>query len=84
VIPLYGFLQGDSLGLLVFGFADQTIADLATKLQNAAAVRVELKEDLVVLAEGKVLNPALTVSQVGLTALDRFDVQYRKDYEASQ
>ena len=43
MIPLYGFLQGDSIGLLVLAEESDTAADLAEKLQSAARIRVRDK-----------------------------------------
>ena len=40
MIPMYGFLQGDTLGLLVLARPEDTAADLCAKLQSAASVRV--------------------------------------------
>jgi len=46
VIPLYGFLEGDTLGLLVLAEEDETVLELARKLQNAANLRVATKTEL--------------------------------------
>jgi len=40
VIPLYGFLEGDSLGLLVLASEDETVESLGRKLERSAALRV--------------------------------------------
>ena len=39
-IPLYGFLEGDTVGLLVLAEEGETILELARKLQDAASIRV--------------------------------------------
>ena len=44
MIPLYGFLEGDLLGLLILARDDDTAAQLAERLQSAAAVRVPHRE----------------------------------------
>jgi hypothetical protein len=75
VIPLYGFLQGDTLGLLVLADDQDTMADLADKLSRAASVRVAPREKVRVLVEGVVFDARVTVASSGLTALDRFDVE---------
>jgi hypothetical protein len=74
MIPLYGFLEGDTMGLLVLAQPDDTIATLAEKLQTSAAVRVARREAVTVLHGERVLDPASTVARAGLTALERFDV----------
>jgi hypothetical protein len=79
VIPLYGFLEGDTLGLLVLAADEDTAAELARKLQAAAALRVAPADGLRVWARGRRLEPDVTVASCGLQALDRFDV--RRDLE---
>jgi Toluene-4-monooxygenase system protein B (TmoB) len=76
-IPLYGFLEGDTLGLLVLAEEDETVLELARKLQDAANIRVAHKEGIDLVYDGKAVDPALTVAQAGLQALDRFDVVRR-------
>ena len=73
-IPLYGFLEGDTLGLLVLAQEDDTILELARKLQDSASIRVVRSEQVQLVYEGKIMDPALTVGRAGLQALDRFDV----------
>ena len=73
-IPLYGFLEGDTLGLLVLAQDDDTILELARKLQDSASIRVVRSEQVQLVYDGKIMDPALTVGRAGLQALDRFDV----------
>jgi hypothetical protein len=75
-IPLHGFLQGDTLGLLILADEDETIQSLARKLQRAASVRVRVqpRARVELIHRGRALDPALTVAAAGLTPLDRFDV----------
>jgi hypothetical protein len=73
-IPLYGFLQGDTVGLLVLAEECDTIESLARRLQNAASLRVPAREQVHVIYNDKTLDMALTVAQAGLQALERFDV----------
>jgi hypothetical protein len=73
-IPLYGFLEGDTVGLLVLAEEGETVLALARKLQNAANIRVAHKDRIDLVYDGKAIDPGLTVAQVGLQALDRFDV----------
>ncbi|HXU82878.1 MAG TPA: toluene-4-monooxygenase system B family protein [Polyangia bacterium] len=74
MIPLYGFLEGDTIGLLILAQPDDTIEMLAEKLQASASVRVAPRPRVSVLHGKRVLDPGGTVGRSGLTALDRFDV----------
>lgn len=74
LVPLYGFLQGDTIGLLVLVHDTDTVAEIARKLQQAAAVRLPPKPRAGVFHGGHRLAPELTVAQAGLSALDRVDV----------
>jgi hypothetical protein len=74
LVPLYGFLAGDTLGVIVLVHDHQTIQELAACLQQAAAPRVAPTTAARVFVEGRCLDQELTVSQAGLTALDRVDV----------
>lgn len=74
MIPLYGFLEGDSLGLLIFAYPDDTVAELAERLQRAARTRVERRERVRVFYRGNELAPGLKLGKVGVEPLERFDV----------
>ncbi len=74
MMPLYGFLAGDTIGLLILADEEEPVAALAEKLQAAAAVRVAPRAQVRVLHEGRVLDPRLAVAAAGLRPLDRFDV----------
>jgi hypothetical protein len=76
-IPLYGFLEGDTLGLLVLAEEGETLLELARKLQDAASIRVARNDKIDFVYDGKAMDPDLTVAQAGLQALDRFDVTWR-------
>jgi hypothetical protein len=74
LIPLYGFAEGDSLGLLVLVQDTDSVATLGATLAQAAAVRVVPKPRSRVRFAGKLLDPALTVAESGLTPLARIDL----------
>jgi len=76
-IPLYGFLEGDTLGLLVLAEESETILQLARKLQQAASLRVALNDKIDLVYNGKAVDPGLTVAEAGFQNLDRFDVTSR-------
>jgi hypothetical protein len=74
LVPLYGFLRGDTIGLLVLVHDTDTVADIASRLQAAASVRVAERPAAAVYFRGARLDPALTVAEAGLDALERVDV----------
>jgi hypothetical protein len=74
LVPLYGFVEGDTLGLLVLVRTTDTIARLGSVLQEAAQVRVAPDLRFVVRHHDQRLEPTLTVASAGLTALDRVDL----------
>jgi hypothetical protein len=74
LVPLYGFVRGDSLGVLVLCKDTDSIRELAANLGQATAVRVEPRGASRVYSSGRLLDPALTVAEAGLSALDRVDL----------
>ena len=76
-IPLYGFLQGDVLGLLILAGEDETVHALSERLQEASSVRVAHMLNVSVIYKGNVLAPGLTLREAGLASLERFDVVRR-------
>jgi len=74
LMPLYGFLRGDSIGLLVLVHDTDTVGEIARKLQEAASVRVAPKPSADVYYRGTLLDPGQTISRAGLEALERVDV----------
>ena len=75
MIPLHGFLEGDTLGLLVLAGEQDTAATLAQRMQEAAALRVAPRGRVRVWVHGKPLSLSITVAAAGLQPLDRFDVR---------
>jgi hypothetical protein len=74
LVPLYGFLRGDTIGLLVLVHETDTVREIGRKLQEAASVRVAPRPSADVYFRGTLLHPELTISEVGLAALERVDV----------
>ena len=74
MIPLYGFLEGDTIGLLVLADESDTVAELARKLESAASVRVAPRGKMRVFYRGAELDPALTVGGARIEPLERIDV----------
>ena len=75
MIPLYGFLEGDTIGLLVLAEGDDSIAEIARKLQVAARLRAAIEGPVTVLYDGQPVDPLTTVSEAGMQPLARFDVR---------
>ena len=73
-VPLYGFLQGDTVGLLILADDGETLEALARKLQAAASLRVARREQVRVVYNDKTMDLTMTVAQARFQALDRFDV----------
>jgi hypothetical protein len=76
-IPLYGFLEGDTIGLLILAEENETIDALAAKLQEAASLRVAPSKNVSLLYGKNSLEPTMTVGQAGMKPLERFDVVRR-------
>jgi hypothetical protein len=74
LVPLYGFVRGDTLGLLVLVRSGDSIRSLAASLAQAAQVRVAPFERAVVLAGERRLDPESTVAAAGLAPLERVDL----------
>jgi hypothetical protein len=77
VIPVYGFVEGDTLGLLVLLEPADTARTVADKLESAASVRVapgSLGAARAVVHAGRTLAPEMTVAAAGIAALDRIDL----------
>jgi hypothetical protein len=73
-IPLYAFVRGDTLGLVVLAGDTESVDDLAVRLARAAAPRVVLNGPLRVVHRGKVLLGQLSLREAGVVALDRVDL----------
>ncbi len=73
-LPLYGFLEGDTIGLVIVADEDETVESLSRKLQEAASLRVSPIQNPRVLYGDRALDPRMTLAQAGLKPLERFDV----------
>lgn len=74
MIPVHGFLAGDTLGILLLLEEDETIASVVEKIQRSARLRVAHREHLLVVHRGVVLNPASRVRDTPIEPLERIDV----------
>jgi hypothetical protein len=74
LIPVYGFVSGDTLGVLVLVQDRDTIATLCASLAQATAMRVAPGKRARLLKDGVVLDPALTVAVARVAPLQRVDL----------
>jgi hypothetical protein len=74
MIPIYGFLKGDTIGLLMLADPEESVMDVARRLQRAASVRVPMRDQIKVYYRNNILEPNLTVKEIGFEPLERFDV----------
>ena len=74
VMPLYGFVAGDTLGVVVLARPDETFRELAARLAEAANVRVAARGRGRIVFNGRRLDPKTTLRSEGLRALDRVDL----------
>lgn len=70
MIPIYSFLEGDSLGLLIFAYEDETIQEIINKVQISANLRVKPRTDLNLYRNEKKFDPKMTVKEAGLLPLE--------------
>lgn len=78
-IPLYAFVRGDTLGLLVLAPETERVDELGQRLARAAAPRVSLRGALLVFHRGRALSGELTLKEAGVRALDRVDLMAGAD-----
>lgn len=77
-MPLYGFRDGDTIGLLIVAEERETVGALAQKLQEAASVRVAPADEVELFHQNRKLDATITLEEAGFAALDRFDVRDRR------
>ena len=74
LVPLHGFVSGDTVGLLVLVQDTDTIEHLAQTLMAAASVRIAPAPRARVYRGLEELPREQTVASLGLTALERVDL----------
>lgn len=74
-LPLYGFREGDTLGLLILADEQETVGSLAQKLEEAASLRVAPSQKVELWYRDRKLDSMITLEEAGFVALDRFDVR---------
>jgi hypothetical protein len=74
-LPLYGFVEGDTIGLLILADEQESVRSLAGKLRDAANLRVDGSRHTEVVYRGVVLDPDSTLAQADFKPLQRFDLR---------
>jgi hypothetical protein len=74
VMPLYGFVQGDTMGIVVLGRIDGTAAELGDNLLRAVGVRVDRRGSYQLVVRERRLDPKATLRTQAVEALDRVDL----------
>ena len=74
LVPLHGFLRGDTVGLLLLVHDTDSLEHVARTLIDAAVVRVAPPARARLYAGGVELPFDATVASAGLTALARVDL----------
>jgi hypothetical protein len=74
LIPLYAFVEGDTLGLVVMAGEEEPVGALAQRLQEAASLRVRPRPSVKLIHRGRALDARCTVRQAGMEPLDRVDL----------
>lgn len=74
-LPLYGFMEGDTIGLLILADEQESVRSLAAKLRDAASLRVDGDPHMEVVYREVVLDPDSTLAQADFKPLQRFDLR---------
>jgi hypothetical protein len=74
MIPLYGFLEGDTIGLLVLAYPQDSMDDLVSKVQNSAAIRIKPRPFMQLQYKNELVAADKTVLELGMLPLEHFFV----------
>jgi hypothetical protein len=78
VLPLYGFVQGDTMGVVVLGRLDGTVAELGANLLRAVGVRVDRQGAYQLRAGARRLDPEAALRTQAMQPLDRIDLVWEE------
>ena len=73
-MPLYGFVQGDTMGVVVLGRLDGTVAELGANLLRAVAVRLDRRGPYQLRAGARRLELDAPLRTQAVEPLDRIDL----------
>jgi hypothetical protein len=74
-LPLYGFVEGDTLGVLILADKEESVESMAKKLRGAVNLRVDAGDDMEIVYQGVVLDPFITLEQAHIAPLQRLDLR---------
>ncbi len=74
VLPLYAFVQGDTMGVVVLGRSDETVAALAERLLRATDLRAHRRGPFRVVAGARTLPLEAPLGAQGIQPLERIDL----------
>lgn len=74
LMPVYGFMQGDSLGLLILAHDTDRVSHVIEVIRKSSAIRVQPSGNLKLRHGGRTLENHLTLKEAGVELLDRVDV----------
>ena len=75
LLPLYGFMEGDTIGLLIVADEQESVRSLSEKLRDAASLRADGSGYMDVVYRGIVLDPDSSLAQADFKPLQRFDLR---------
>jgi hypothetical protein len=75
LIPIYGFVEGDTMGVVILVEEQETILALTNKLLEAVSLRVDVDHQYEAIYQGLVLNPDEAVVTANLRPLQRLDLK---------
>jgi Toluene-4-monooxygenase system protein B (TmoB) len=75
ILPLYGFVEGDTVGVLILADKEESVESMARKLREAVTLRVDASDDMEVVYQGVVLDPLITLGQAHIAPLQRLDLR---------
>ena len=84
MLPLYGFVEGDTIGVLILADETESAGSLAGKLREATSLRVDPGMDGDIVYEGTALDPASTLAEAGFRSLQRFDLRRKNGISESR
>jgi hypothetical protein len=79
-LPLYGFVEGDTVGVLILADERESVELLANRLRDAVSLRVRTNDEMEVVYKGVVLDPAITLTDADFTPLQRFDLRRKHGF----
>ncbi len=78
MIPVYAFLEGDTIALLLLATSSDTCDSLVRKLLQMAKARVRPEGEYILLLNGKKQSGEASIKDMELSPLDRIDVRKKR------